>query len=270
MQGNEIRSASIRPMMKILVTFAVEAEFAPWRRVAKLCRHNIGGITIHRAAFGRALVDFLVTGIGAENAIRAVDAALTPSHQFCIASGFAGALRPDYSVGDILVARAVRRRDKPEALECSASLFQSAVKQGAKPASVFLTTDAVVGTAFEKSQLAPLADAVDMETFGVLSVAHAKSRPAVAIRVVSDRFDANLPADIHAMVDHNGHVRVGGVLRAMSRHPSQLPALIRLGRDSHAAAGALARYLQAFITELSLTVNESFPQAAGFAEVTAR
>jgi hypothetical protein len=37
----------------------------------------------------------------------------------------------------------------------------------------------------------------------------------------------------------------------VARHPLQLPALIRLGRQSRTAAEALAHFLEAFIKELS-------------------
>jgi hypothetical protein len=48
-----------------------------------------------------------------------------------------------------------------------------------------------------------------------------------------------------------GHVKIAGVARFVARHPLQLPALIRLGRDSKTAAQALAHFLEAFIKKLS-------------------
>jgi len=116
---------------------------------------------------------------------------------------------------------------------------------------MFLTTDKVIGTAEEKRQLAPFADAVDMESFATLSVAKQKNLPAVAIRVISDRFDEDMPADISTTVDEHGRVKIGGVVKHVASHPLQLPALIRLGRQSHTAAEALCHFLEAFIKELS-------------------
>ena len=75
--------------------------------------------------------------------------------------------------------------------------------------------------------------------------------PGVAIRVVSDRLDEDLPVDIEMTVDEKGHVKAGGVIRYIARHPLQLPALIRLGRKSATAAEALANFLEAYIKELS-------------------
>jgi len=39
----------------------------------------------------------------------------------------------------------------------------------------------------------------------------------------------------------------------VARHPLQLPALIRLGRDSRTAAEALAHFLEGFVKKLSLS-----------------
>jgi hypothetical protein len=116
---------------------------------------------------------------------------------------------------------------------------------------MFLTSDRVIDTAEEKKQLSPFADAVDMESFATLSMAKQKNLPAVAIRVISDRFDEDMPADISTTVDDRGRVKIGGVVKHLATHPLQLPALIRLGRQSHTAAEALSHFLEAFIKELS-------------------
>jgi len=50
--------------MRVLVTFAVEAEFAPWRKLRNLSSREINGITVHEAMIGRAAVDFVVSGMG--------------------------------------------------------------------------------------------------------------------------------------------------------------------------------------------------------------
>ena len=49
--------------MKVLVTYAVEAEFGPWRHLRDLEEVKIGGFAVYRTQVGRATVDFLVTGM---------------------------------------------------------------------------------------------------------------------------------------------------------------------------------------------------------------
>jgi len=133
---------------------------------------------------------------------------------------------------------------------------------------MFLTSDHVIATAEEKRQLSPFGDAVDMESFATLSVAKEKGLPAVAIRVISDRLDEDMPADIGTTVDEKGRVSVRGVAKHVARHPLQVPALIRLGRQSRTAADAMAHFLEAFIKELSFRSHGWPPQ--GLQEVAAR
>ena len=56
--------------MRILVTFAVEAEFAPWRKLRTLEPVNLQGLEMFRTHIGRATVDFLVTGMGMAGVMR--------------------------------------------------------------------------------------------------------------------------------------------------------------------------------------------------------
>jgi hypothetical protein len=241
--------------MRILVTFAVEAEFAPWRKLRNLEEIKIAGTTVLRAQIGRAQVDFALTGMGVENAFRVTDILLTEPYQFCITSGFAGSLKEGHSVGNILVADFVQQLGKSKTLACGRNLVEAARNDGASRVKMFLTVDHVVRTVQEKRQLAPFADAVEMESFGVLSAAAERKRSAVAIRVISDSMRSDMPAIVDTAVDDRGRVKVGEVARFVARHPLQLPALVRLGRDSKTAAEALAHFLEAFIKKLSFATH---------------
>jgi adenosylhomocysteine nucleosidase len=238
--------------MRILVTFAVDAEFAPWRKLRDLKQIDDGEAILHRAQIGRAEVDFVTTGMGMANATRAAARAMKSSYQLCISSGFAGGLGDGVNVGDILVADAVQQLGKAKTLQCSRNLVSDAWQDGAKRVTLFLTSDHLVRTVEEKKQLAPFAGAVEMESFAIATVAADHGLPMVAIRVVSDTTDHDLPIQIDTMVDEQGRVSVKGVVRQVVNHPLQLPALIRLGRESRTAAEALAHFLEAFIKKLSM------------------
>jgi len=241
--------------MRVLATFAVEAELAPWRRLRGLERLSVDGIGVYKAQIGRAQVHFVVTGMGMENAARVAGAVMKQPYQFCISSGFAGALDNTSGVGDILVADAVQQLGKAKTLQCSRNLVYAARDDGAKQVKLFLTCDHVVRTAEEKAQLAPFAGAVEMESFAIAAAAYAHQLPVVAIRVISDSTKRDLPIRMETMVDADGNVSIGGVVRQIVRHPLQLPALIRLGRESSTAAEALANFLEAFIKKLSLSTH---------------
>src|SRR5712664_2169121 len=113
--------------MRVLVTFAVEAEFAPWRRLRNLRE--------------------VIIGMGAENARRVVNAMMEQPYAMCIASGFAGALKPEHAIGSILVAEAVQQIGKAKTVQSSRNLVLEAQRDGAFRAKMFLTSESVVRTA---------------------------------------------------------------------------------------------------------------------------
>jgi adenosylhomocysteine nucleosidase len=237
--------------MRILVTLAVEAELAPWRKLRDLRSHMVNDRELHQAQIGRATVDFVVTGMGMDNARKGAEVAMSVPYTICLAAGFAGSLKPIYKVGDVLAARAVQQIGKSKTIESARNLFIAALENQALEAKMFLTADTVIATAEEKERLRPFADAVDMESFATLDVAREKRVSAVALRVISDRFDEDMPANVDTTVDEKGRVKVRGVIKHIAKHPLQVPALIRLGRHSHTAAEALAHFLEGFIKELS-------------------
>jgi len=256
--------------MRILVTFAVEAEFAPWRKLRDLRVNKVDEVSVSRAQIGRASVDFVVTGMGSENARRVANVVMAQPYSVCIAAGFAGALKPEHSIGSILAADAVQQIGKAKTMQSSRRLVFVAINDGAIHSKMFLTSDSVIRSAEEKAKLAPFGDAVDMESFAILSVAHEHKISAVAIRVISDTSNRDMPIFLDAVVDDMGRVKIGGLVSKIVRHPIHLPALIRLGRDSRTAAEALAHFLEAYIRKLSFLTHGWFPEGQGLEEVAAR
>jgi adenosylhomocysteine nucleosidase len=237
--------------MNILVTYAVEAEFAPWRALLNLENVTIGNITLQRAHIGQAMVDFVITGMGAVNAERAADAVISKTYSFCIISGFAGALQSYVKLAAIVVSEKVQNHATRQTEICNADLLVHASANGATRIETLLTTDHVVNTAAEKHRLSAFASAVDMESFAILHIANQKNVPSAVVRVISDSFDHEMPAELHTMVDPQGHVKISGVVRYVVKHPLMVPALVRLGRDSKTAAEGLAHFLESYIKKLS-------------------
>jgi adenosylhomocysteine nucleosidase len=244
--------------MNILITFAVEAEFAPWRAL-NMERVTIGNITLQRAHIGRATVDFVITGMGPVNAERVADAVISKTYSSCIISGFAGALRSSVKLGDIVAPESVQHHATRETEICDHDLLAYASENGATRIATLLTTDHVVNTATKKNLLSAFAEAVDMESFAILHAANKRNVPAAVVRVVSDSFDRDMPAELETIVDTQGHVKITGVVRYVAKHPLMVPALVRLGRDSKSAAEALAYFLEAYINKLSSATHGGPP-----------
>jgi adenosylhomocysteine nucleosidase len=249
--------------LKILVTFAVEAEFAPWRKSRGFVAKKLGNDPIYTAEIGAASVEVILTGMGPANARRAVEAALSSEHVLCISSGFAGALRSEYQVADVLVASAIRLASKAETIQCDATLVEDALRtNGVADVKNFVSVERIAESPEEKAELAEFGEAVEMESYAVLAVAAKRKVPAVAIRAISDRFDQKLPLDFSGSIDECGHVMKGKLARQIASDPSKIPALIRLGKQSSAAAHRLAEFLENYVGRLS--ARDSGEAAARF------
>ena len=108
-----------------------------------------------------------------------------------------------------------------------------------------------MGRADEKQHLGASADAVEMESFGVLGAAQEKGIPAVAIRVISDTVDEDLPLDMNEVLTDAGQVSIPRVLGQVVLHPGALPGLVRLGQNSKRAATALCEFLDRYVARLA-------------------
>src|ERR1700753_1339775 len=102
--------------MNILVTYAVEAEFAPWRKLRAPQRVSAGGTELQQIHLEHTAVDFLITGVGAENAHRAAVAVLSPQYSLCLISGFAGALTSSCRLGQVIAPQSVQQETSRSSL----------------------------------------------------------------------------------------------------------------------------------------------------------
>jgi purine-nucleoside phosphorylase len=216
-------------------------------------------LRVYQTLIGRAKVDVVVTGMGTENAGRIAQIALADPYVVCINAGFAGALKPGFVPGDILVARSVIRADESRVLPCSRDLVKTAWFHGAREIQKLLSADRVINSTEEKKELGRFADAVDMEGFAVLNAARLHSRPAVAIRAVSDPLELDMPIDFNRTANRRGGISVLRVLGEVARSPRKMPALVRFGRRSRKAAAELALFLDGYVKKLSLMQHGAVP-----------
>ena len=231
--------------MKLLVTFAVQAEFAPWRRRRNFLRQP-GDWPVFEAMFGAAQVRVILTGMGQEHALAAAKRFLADKPDICISTGLAGALRSDYRPGDILAARLVGEVGEPLAVASHRELLSTAVDCGARQIERLATSKTIVARAEQKRQLSAEAEAVEMESYIILAEAARHGVPAVAIRAVSDTASFDMPYDFEQARDARGQIRMMGIVTQIFRRPAGFPALLKLGRDSRIAARRLADFLDAY------------------------
>jgi nucleoside phosphorylase len=240
--------------MKIVVTFAVRAEFANWRR-SGFSQIEKAKPQVFRMKTAEAEVYALLTGVGMVSSRDELLETLKIRADFCIASGFAGGLKRQYKPGSIVVARTVHTDTNQTILASDGALVAAAVRCGADPVNLFFTSKTIVNATAERLRLAKIADAVDMESYHVLAEARRAGIPAVAVRAISDSPDEPLPIDFDRVLDGRGEVRWLDLLAQLANQPGQLAKFTRFGIHSLGAARNLARFLNRYVKFLA--TNES-------------
>jgi len=250
--------------VRILVTFAIDNEFAPWRdkrgfRPVPPDPTQLAAPETYAAEIAGAQVTVMLTGAGPRPAAAAISLALQPAPNtmdFCISSGLAGALKPSYRIGQVLAAREVRSGDIEPAdpgalLPSSEALYSFASECGATPVARFHTAGRVIGKAIEKKHLGETADAVEMESFVILGEASRRGVPAIGVRAISDLADEDLPFDMTGVFTEQGRISMPLVLAQVAKHPQSISAVMKLANSAKAAATELASFLDRYVEKLA-------------------
>lgn len=256
--------------MKILVTFALDNEFAPWRELRKFRAADWGSVDGFAAEIAGAEVGVVLTGVGPKPAARKISSLLrgeVDSFGCCISSGLAGGLRPEYKIGQILAARAVLfgdiESDRGGAVtKGSEALISFAEELGAAVAERFVTEGRVITRAEEKKAMGDIADAVEMESFEILRAARDVAIPALAIRGISDVADQDLPLDLNDVFTEDGQLSIPRVMAQVAQRPQAMPSLMRLAQDSKRAATELCRFLDRYVERIATAAGPLESKAA--------
>jgi adenosylhomocysteine nucleosidase len=202
----------------VLVCFAVKEEAAAFERQAR----------------GQANIRTLLTGMGARNAERAMRAALAGERpQLVLSCGFAGGLRPGLSSGTVVFGA-----------EAGPALAKALVAAGAQ-AGRFHCAGRVASTAAEKRALweSTGADAVEMESQIICQVCREQKIRCAVVRVILDTAEEDLALDFNLLMTPEQQMDYGKLAKTLLKSPGKVGALMRLQKQSKAAAERLARVL---------------------------
>jgi len=259
--------------MKVLVTFAVEAEFAPWRELRKFRFIDYQGLRLWRSDAGEVEITALVTGMGDASAL-AMDLMMKMADgdqyfDVCISSGLAGALAESLAVEEInaplgLVVEQRHTDLGSDRMEVDAELRDQALAHGAKCTDCLLTIDQVLVKTSQKKICASKAQAVDMESFQIVKQASAWGARPVVIRAISDSAGEDLPIDFNLTLSGEKQVSVAKVILQLAKNPLILPSLVRFAKQSRRAAAALANFLEKYVPALAkvASLNRAVQAAA--------
>jgi adenosylhomocysteine nucleosidase len=203
---------------------------------------------------GRSVV--VVEGGLGQLAAAAATQTLLAGHRpaWIISAGFAGGLDRQLQRGDIVLANALvhadgRRLAIDLKLDPATSESNRHLHVGA-----CTTSDKIVCRPADKEALGKQSQAlsVDMESWAVGEVCrHAKTR-FLAVRIISDAVDDELPSDVEALArQKTGAARLGAAAGAIFRRPSSIKDMLQLKEDALVLSDRLARFLAGMIEQLA-------------------
>lgn len=233
-------------MKKLAIIAALERELAPlvapkgskpWQR-AELTSQNRRVHIYHSDSAIAACA-----GIGVINAriaaAAAYDYAKGDIAQF-ISAGLAGALIPEFEVGEIFTPKRVID-------DVDGGMIETASGEGT------LVTASTVADPASKRALATrhIARAVDMEAYAVADVARVYSVPFVAIKAISDTLDFPMPP-LNRFISDSGQFQTARFAIFIAMRPWLIPNVLALGRHSALATQRLTAHLQQAIQQHAL------------------
>ena len=197
-----------------------------------------------------------LSGVGPKNAARATKQLITHGAERIISWGCAAALDANLRPGDLTLANQLIA-ENGDTLSVPADWLE--VTREALADSIEIHTGWLVESSniiTSSQQKIALRDqthgyALDMESFACADIARQAALPFLAIRVIADPVDMDLPEAVIRAIDKNGKLVLSKLLRFLLTHPAQIPVLIRLGTHFLAATSKLklvAGHLDAIVS----------------------
>ncbi len=202
---------------------------------------------------GRSLV-LVRCGAGRQAAADATEALILGHRPRCVISaGFAGGLQTAVARHHLVVADDLVDADGRH-LAIEPPIDRGGLPEG-PPLCVgrLLTVDRVVRQPREKKELGEKyqALAVDMESFDVAQVCRERNVPMLAVRVITDAVDEELPRDVERLArQKTPAARWGAVIGTLWNRPSSVKDLWALQEKALIGTDRLGRFLLAMIEQL--------------------
>jgi nucleoside phosphorylase len=219
----------------IAITFALRAEST--RLAAQLREKKINDrrITIWH------------TGVGEKHCLVRMNQFLKSEHpDFLISSGFAGGVREDLQVGDLILAENFSDR---QLLAKAEQILTDCKVQAVK---VFTSTT-IINSIGERNEIARAnsAAAVDMETAVIAAACATRGVPMLSLRVITDSLKDPLPAPPHILFNiDRQQTDFATLLRYLLRHPGATRRLVnfsgQIARAREKLTDAIVALLQRF------------------------
>ena len=237
---------------------AMEQEISEIKRRMTVTGESFdGNCRIYQGKFGDRDGILVLTGMGKENAVRAVELVLKRFQvSLIISTGVAGALNSRTESGDFVLYTSIKCGDtKLEPANSNTQLLFLAEntlhKSGhRKLVGTGITTLEVCSTPGAKVKLGENSDAdvVDMESYWLCKAASGRKIPFVIIRPVFD----TVRDDVSSLsrITTEGKVIPSKLAAGLFTHPGMTAELIRYGNTTRKLAKSLAEFIYEYIEVL--------------------
>jgi len=233
------------------IVAALKIETAPFlRRCLTTKKYTGGEFTFRGGRYDEARVALVESGPGFARARRAT-LALIEAHtpRYIVSCGFSGALKPELKVGHIVMANAItdtHGHEMPLSLPMPEQL-PDGVHVGR-----LVVVDELVRTPQDKKELGESHDAmaVDMESLAVAQVCRDQGVGFMAVRVISDDLDTELPPEIHSVLAATPGRRIGAAIGSLWKRPGSYKELWQMREQARYAAERLAKFLDGVVEQL--------------------
>ena len=199
-------------------------------------------------------VALVLSGAGPQNAAKATEA-LISGHRppWVLSAGFAGGLSPELKRHDILmVDHLVDTSGNQLSIDLKVDPASLAAVPGVHVGRL-LTADRVIRLPDQKRALFQqyAALAVDMESYAVAEVCRRRRVRFLAVRVINDAVDDELPADVENLLAQKTRAaRLGAAASAIWRRPSSVKDMFKLKEHALLASDRLAKFLSGIVEQL--------------------
>jgi len=213
------------------------------------------GFVLRQGEWEGRRVAIVLSGAGRQAAARAAEALLLGHRpNWIVSAGFCGALSAKLNRHDLLVADRVADVQGSEiALDLTPIRDAPFLAKPGMHVGRLLSVDRIVRRPREKKALGQAHDAlgVDLETLAVVDVARRRGVPVLAVRVVSDAVDDQLPREVERLSRQKSRTaQFGAALGAILNRPGAFKEMYQLRENALAASDRLAKVLVRLIEHL--------------------
>jgi len=232
----------------IAITFALPAESSGLVGLLREKKRasSSGGKMIYGKIDNQS-VAILHTGVGRKSCEPKIDNFLRAEQPRClISSGFAGAVREDFQVGDLMVAENLSDREL-------LSAAQRILADGNVRTAKLFTSTTIVDAIDARNEIARTngADAVDMETEIIAQACSVRGIPMLSLRAISDTPAKPLPAPPSVLFDiEQQRTNIAKLSFYLLKHPMHVGRLIRFASQIAQARRALTGAIITLVSQL--------------------